>query len=160
MDRIWAPWRKAYTQSRRVAPKGCLFCRLAKSRQDASDFILKRTDLSYAVLNIYPYTNGHVMVVPNRHVDRIDKLTAKEQLDWLALLSKIQRALQKKLTPHGFNLGLNIGKPAGAGIPKHLHFHIVPRWTGDVNFMPTIAGAKLISESLEAVYASLKPVLR
>lgn len=160
MDRIWAPWRKVYTQSKRVTSKGCLFCRFVKSRQDVRNFILKRTAHAYAVLNIYPYTNGHVMVVPNRHVDAIDQLTPAEQLDWLSLVSQTQRALQKKLKPHGFNLGLNIGKYAGAGIPKHLHFHIVPRWAGDVNFMPTIANAKLISASLEAVYATLKPVLR
>jgi ATP adenylyltransferase len=158
MDKIWAPWRKAYIRPDKKSQPGCLFCRLWKDRpsRDAQNYVLKRSHHNFAVLNLYPYNNGHVMIVPARHVDRVGKLTDQEQLDWLALYEEVTAALEKTLKPHGFNAGINFGRFAGAGIPKHLHFHIVPRWKGDVNFMPVIAGTKVISESLDSVYQLLK----
>ena len=159
MDRLWAPWRKAYIRPEGRKKGGCLFCRLAASSQDSQNYVLKRTAFSFAVLNIYPYNNGHVMIVPKRHTASMEALSPAERLDWLGLCEDVMQALQKKLKPHGFNVGMNFGRAAGAGIPRHLHLHVVPRWIGDVNFMPSVAGAKVISESLDSVYKILTPVL-
>ncbi len=159
MDRLWAPWRKAYIRPKGGRPRGCLFCRLQSSSKNSRDYVLKQTPLSFAVLNIYPYNNGHVMIVPKKHTARLSALSAAERLDWLALCDEVIAALEKELTPHGFNLGLNLGRAAGAGIPKHLHLHIVPRWNGDVNFMPVTAGTKVISESLDSVHQLLTRAL-
>lgn len=162
MDKIWAPWRKAYIRPDKKAGKGCIFCRFYKDSpsRDPQNYILKRTPLNFAILNLYPYNNGHVMIVPKRHVDRVDKLSNAEKLDWLALYEEVTAALKKSLKPHGFNVGINLGRMAGAGIPKHLHLHIVPRWQGDVNFMPVVAGTKVISESLDSVYRLLTKTLK
>lgn len=161
MNRIWAPWRKAYLRSEGIAEKtGCLFCRLRISGQDKKNYILKRSRHAYAILNIYPYNNGHVLILPSRHVASLSDLNQKEKLDLLDLLDIMQRALQRSLSPHGFNVGLNLGQDAGAGIPSHLHLHLVPRWRGDVNFMPVLADLKVISESLDSVYRSLKKALK
>ena len=160
MDRLWAPWRKAYIRPEGRKTRGCLFCRLQSPRKASHDYVLKRTAFSFAVLNIYPYNNGHVMIVPKRHTASIERLNPAERLDWLALCDELIRALQKKLRPHGFNIGINLGKAAGAGIPRHLHLHIVPRWTGDSNFMTTVSGSKVISESLDSVYRLLVQALK
>ena len=153
MSRLWAPWRKTYIRPKRRKPKGCLFCRfLADRKKDARNYLIKRTPLSFALLNLYPYNNGHVLILPKRHVDSLGKLTAREKLDWLELCDELIAALRKELKPQGFNVGINLGAAAGAGIPKHLHLHIVPRWPGDVNFMPVLAGTKVISESLDSLY--------
>jgi ATP adenylyltransferase len=158
MDRLWAPWRKAYIRPKKKS-RGCLFCRILRSRSDAKHFVLKRSLSSFALLNLYPYNNGHVMIVPNRHVDAPELLTDREKLDWLALSEEIREALLATLRPQGFNLGMNLGCVAGAGVPKHLHWHMVPRWTGDVNFMPVLADTKIISESMDSVYRTLKGYL-
>ena len=114
---------------------------------------------SYVILNRFPYTNAHLMIVPNRHVDSPDSLNEKEQLDLFKMVSLSLKLLKKAFRPQGFNLGVNVGKAAGAGIPHHMHFHIVPRWLGDTNFMPVTSGAKVISDSLESTYRHLKDVL-
>ncbi len=160
MDRLWAPWRKAYIRPKIRKDKGCLFCRLLTEEKDAKNFILKRTPHSFAILNVYPYNNAHVMVVPQRHVDSLHALSDHEKLDWLSLYDEVLLALKKTLRPHGFNAGMNLGKVAGAGVPHHLHLHIVPRWKGDTNFIPVIGQTKVISESLESVYRTLSPALR
>lgn len=162
MNRIWAPWRKAYIRpDQSKKQKGCLFCRLqSEKRKDAQNYVLQRTPHSFAVLNLYPYNNGHVLIVPARHVARLDQLNQEEKLDWLELYEKVQAAIEKAMKAQGFNVGLNLGPAAGAGIPKHLHLHIVPRWNGDTNFMPIVAEAKIISESLNATYRLLAGVLR
>ena len=131
----------------------------APRSKDASLLILKRTPLSFAVLNLYPYNNGHVLIVPSRHVDSVEKLSDEEKLDWLSLHNEVMKTLSKTMKPHGFNIGINLGRVAGAGIPKHLHLHIVPRWNGDTNFMPVVSSTKIISESLASVYKTLKPLL-
>ena len=159
MDRLWAPWRKAYIRPK-VRNKGCLFCRLLKENKDSRNYILKRTPHSFAILNLYPYNNGHVMIVPIRHVDSTKKMTNQEKLDWLALYEEVIAAIKKTMKPKGFNTGINLGRIAGAGVPGHLHFHIVPRWIGDANFMPVVGGTKVISESLESVYGHLTGVLK
>src|SRR3990167_7459989 len=127
MERLWAPWRKAYIRPKARKEKGCLFCRLLAEKQDARNFILKRSASSFAILNLYPYNNAHVMVVPKRHVDSLAALSDREKLDWLALYDEVLAALKKALKPHGFNVGMNLGRVAGAGVPHHIHLHIVPR---------------------------------
>lgn len=154
MERIWAPWRKTYIRPSTRKTRGCLFCSLGKapSSQNSKNYVLKRTAYNFAILNLYPYNNGHTMIIPLRHVDRIEKLTDAEKLDWLNLYEEVKAAIERTIKPHGFNIGMNLGRVAGAGIPKHAHLHILPRWSGDVNFMPTLAGTKVISESLDSVW--------
>lgn len=161
MDRLWAPWRKGYIRPElRKKRKGCLFCGLLQEDRDPSNFILTRSSLSFAILNLYPYNNGHVLILPQRHVAQVSDLTNEERLDWLELFVSLQNALEVRMHPHGFNAGINLGSAAGAGIPEHLHLHIVPRWQGDMNFMPVLAGAKVISESLKSVYKEISHALK
>ncbi len=121
--------------------------------------MLFRTVHHAVILNRYPYNNGHLMIVPKRHVARIEQLTVPEKAEFFHVLIMAQKALRRAMKPHGFNLGANLGDVAGAGIPGHLHWHIVPRWKGDVNFMPVVTGDKVISESLESAYEVLKRAL-
>ena len=143
MGNLWAPWRSKYIYSRKK--KKCVFC-------DPKDYVLEKTRCSFSMLNIYPYNNGHVMVAPLRHVKSLEYLKAEELVDLMDLVVKTKKVLDKKIKPHGYNIGLNIGKAAGAGFAGHMHIHIVPRWTGDTNFMPAASGTKVISESLDAMY--------
>ncbi|MBI3317481.1 MAG: HIT domain-containing protein [Candidatus Omnitrophica bacterium] len=161
MNRLWAPWRQAYIQPKRPPQKGCLFCRLiqAPSRKDRSHQILKRTTHSFAILNLYPYNNGHVMIVHCRHAASLHQLKDEEKLDLLSLFDSVMQALKKRLKPQGFNAGINMGKVAGAGIPGHIHLHLVPRWKGDSNFMPVVGETKVISQSLKQVYELITPLL-
>ncbi|MSR76701.1 MAG: HIT domain-containing protein [Candidatus Omnitrophica bacterium] len=157
MKRLWAPWRKAYIRPKKPsASRGCLFCRVQGNRQNAKNLVLRHNPSCFAILNLYPYNNGHVLIVPNRHVNSIAQLSAEEKLDWLALTTDVIDALKNQMNAQGFNVGLNLGAAAGAGIPDHLHLHIVPRWAGDHNFMPVLAGAKVISESLQSAYETLR----
>ena len=160
MDRLWAPWRKAYIRPKGKKRRGCIFCGMVKQPSGGTEHVLERTALSFAVLNLYPYNNGHVLVLPKRHVKGVEALSVAERLDWLDLYVRIEKALRKALRPDGINTGINLGRAAGAGIPGHLHLHVVPRWKGDVNFMPVIARTKVISESLESVHRELTRVLR
>ena len=154
MDKLWAPWRKGYILNK--AAKTCFICRIKASSQDAKHFILKRTLHSFAVLNIFPYNNGHVMAVPNRHVKGLEQLRDVELLDLIRLTNATVLRIRKVLKPHGMNLGINLGRAGGAGVPGHVHIHIVPRWTGDTNFMPVVSHVKVISESLKSVYKRLQ----
>ncbi len=153
MDRLWAPWRSRYIDMKKSP--GCIFC-IGKSRaRDAKRYIIQRGALSFSMLNKYPYNNGHVMIAPYRHVGDIAGLSAKELFEMMEILIETKRALDVKLKPHGYNVGMNIGKIAGAGYDAHAHMHIVPRWTGDTNFMPVTAGSKVVSHSLESLYRLL-----
>ncbi|MFA5038758.1 MAG: HIT domain-containing protein [Candidatus Omnitrophota bacterium] len=158
MKRLWAPWRMAYITDKKT--KGCLFCRIRRSRQDRKNFVFLRTQHSLAVLNLYPYNNGHLMVAPLRHVRSLSLLPEPELLDLMRCLKKCQVLLTRILKPQGFNIGVNEGTMAGAGIEDHLHIHLVPRWRGDVNFMPVVASTKIISQSLESLYGELKKSCR
>ena len=151
MKRLWAPWRIGYVSGKKK-PKGCLFCAMTKGRRDEKNYVVLRTPLSFAVLNLFPYNNGHVMIVPKRHVRSLDLLSEQELMDLLRCLKMAQANLKRILKPHGFNIGINEGAMAGAGIDKHLHIHLVPRWKGDVNFMPVLSSTKIISQSLDALY--------
>ena len=151
MDKLWAPWRAPYIlKGLKKKRAGCVFCKaLQAHKKGKSQQVVETSRLSFSVLNIYPYNNGHMMVMPKRHVGDFQKLRPAELTDMMLLLQKTQRSLKRVLDPHAFNLGLNLGREAGAGITEHLHFHIVPRWNGDTNFMPLFSGTKVISQSLE-----------
>ncbi len=159
MKRLWAPWRKAYIRPKRRSDKTCLFCRVSRERKDEKNLVVDRCGSCFAILNLYPYNNGHVMIVPNRHVARLSDLTPDEKLDWLSLAERVMAALSVTMKAQGFNVGVNLGRMAGAGIPKHLHLHVVPRWQGDHNFLPVIGGTKVISESLQSAFSLLKKQL-
>ncbi|MEK6733105.1 MAG: HIT domain-containing protein [Candidatus Omnitrophota bacterium] len=151
MNKLWAPWRNVFIKVKKI--KGCIFC--VKGKKDKNLFIVKRSRHSFAMLNIYPYNNGHIMVSPFRHAKDLKILNDKELLDIIKLTRDMQVLLEKKLKPHGFNIGINTGKAAGAGYKDHLHIHIVPRWRGDTNFMPVIADTKVMPESLKELYKLL-----
>lgn len=151
MDRLWAPWRIKYVGSKKE--KKCIFCQAAKAKKD--NYVLLKTKYSVSILNIFPYNNGHIMVSPLKHTADLDKLTKNEILDLFATLNKSKKILDKVLKPDAYNIGVNLGKSAGAGIAMHLHIHIVPRWHGDTNFMPTLYNTKIISQSLKELYKRL-----
>jgi ATP adenylyltransferase len=154
MQKLWAPWRLRYVQQK-IKHKGCVFCLAAKSSKDRENLVVYRNKSSFALLNLFPYANGHIMVAPYRHVKELSQLSRDELLDLLELLNISQARLDKILSPEGYNIGANIGKSAGAGFDKHLHIHIVPRWKGDTNFMPVIFNTKVISQSLKSLYNKL-----
>jgi ATP adenylyltransferase len=153
-ERLWAPWRIGYIQNKKKE-KGCLFCRTYKSKNDTKNLVVARTRHSLALLNLYPYNNGHLMVAPVKHTGSLEFLNEAQTADLMRLVKKFKLVLDRTLKPDGYNIGLNVGRNAGAGIDKHLHIHIVPRWQGDTNFMPALAGTKIISQSLETLYAEL-----
>ena len=159
MNRMWAPWRKTYLRSSSSKRSGCIFCSLLKDKKDKKNLVLLRMNHYAVILNRYPYNNGHLMIVPNRHIACLSQMNDLEKTEFFEVLEAAQNALQKAMRPQGFNLGMNIADVAGAGIPGHLHWHIVPRWKGDVNFMPVVAGTKVISESLDSAYEVLRSVL-
>lgn len=154
MDKLWAPWRIGYIKRLRKT-KGCLFCRAHQSKEDKKNLVFLRTRHSLGILNLYPYNNGHLMVAPKRHVRSLEFLGDKEMQDLMKCLKKAKRLLDKALRPQGYNIGINIGRIAGAGYDRHLHIHIVPRWQGDTNFMPVLSGTKVISEALTNLYRKL-----
>ena len=165
MKRLWAPWRMEYLhddKSSSGAPQGeedsCVFCGLLNEEDGPGNLILHRSGLAYVVLNKYPYSNGHLMVVPNRHVQEFDALSDEEGAEIFRLTQKSIAILRRVLGAHGFNAGLNLGKAAGAGIAPHLHLHVVPRWEGDHNLMPVIGDIRVIPEHIEATYENLRAV--
>lgn len=156
MNKVWAPWRKEYIVNKKT--KGCIFCSKPRSRQDKKNFIIKRTNFSFSILNIFPYNNGHVMIAPFKHTKDLRDLSNREMLDLISLLKDTCTLLDKVLEPKAYNIGINIGKLSGAGFSEHLHIHIVPRWEGDTNFMPVIFDTKVIPESLSSLYQRLRDV--
>ena len=158
METLWAPWRMAY-----IAPKtpreGCIFCTYPAEHRDAEHHILYRGERCYIMLNLYPYSNGHLMIAPYQHVETIEKLDAATLAELMAQAQFALRVLRQVMKPDGFNMGINEGKVAGAGYDEHMHFHIVPRWNGDTNFMPVLADVKVMPEHIDVVYAQLKQAL-
>ncbi len=152
--RLWAPWRINYIRQKKQ--KGCIFCSAAKSKSKDKDYVIFKTGYAVAMLNIFPYNNGHCMVSPVRHVGKLEELGDAEIMDLFKGLNRIKRLLDKVLKPGGYNIGINIGASSGAGIVSHLHIHIVPRWIGDTNFMSTVYNTKIISQSLGELYTRLK----
>jgi ATP adenylyltransferase len=161
MDQLWAPWRLAYvsTTPPSASPDECFLCRGLADEADRRNLIAQRTALSVVVLNRFPYNNGHLLVAPQAHKGGLDELTQNELLDGMETVRQCVRALGELFHPDGYNIGINLGRAAGAGLPGHLHWHIVPRWNGDTNFMPILADVKVIVQSLEALYDLLKPKL-
>jgi ATP adenylyltransferase len=161
MERIWAPWRMEYIESTKdPRNNSCFLCMAARNPEgDEGPLVLARKGKAFMVMNKYPYANGHVMVVPMRHVGRIDALADDELLDMMGLVRVISSVLMETLNADGLNIGVNMGKAAGAGLEEHLHIHVVPRWFGDTNFMPVIGETKVISEHLLATYRKLREKL-
>jgi ATP adenylyltransferase len=136
--------------------KKCLFCKVIKEKKDSKNFIIERGKFSFVILNKFPYSNGHIMIVPYKHTSDLEELDLESLTEIMSFAQKYIKILKLKMKPDGFNLGFNIGKVAGAGIEDHIHLHIVPRWNGDTNFMPVLSNTKVIPESLENVYKKLK----
>jgi len=156
-QRLWAPWRLAYIAGARSKKKksGCLFCEKGKSKANTRSLVILHGRHGYCMLNLFPYNNGHTLVTPYRHVANLEDLTQEEWLDLWRLSKEAIRRLRKVLSPQGFNVGINLGRAAGAGIPRHLHLHVVPRWVGDTNFMPLLTDTRVISQSLDSAHRLL-----
>lgn len=151
MDKLWSPWRSNYIQSfkHKNGDEECVFCVAPQfDIKDVKSLVVYKSNQCYVMLNLYPYNSGHLMVIPYRHMSDIEDLTEEEFADITKMLVLSKKALAHAMKPQGFNIGANLGKPAGAGIDQHIHFHIVPRWTGDTNFMPTLGKVKVISQDL------------
>jgi ATP adenylyltransferase len=167
MDHLWAPWRLSYVAAPKATPatagsgSDCFICRgaAAAAAEDRANLVVHRSELSVVLLNRFPYNNGHLLVCPRAHKSRLDELTAEETLDLQMLLRKMIGIIEKRMSAEGFNVGLNLGRAAGAGVPGHLHWHIVPRWLGDTNFMPVVGDTKVISQSLDALYDLIREEL-
>lgn len=158
MRNLWAPWRMKYILSKK--PVGCIFCQMLKEDADRKNFILLRKEDTFAVMNPYPYSNGHIMVLPNTHVSDMEGLSSGLMASLMELVQFSISCIKKEMAPEGFNVGLNLGKVAGAGIEEHLHIHIVPRWVGDVNFMAVQDDIKVIPELVEQSYERLLPYFK
>lgn len=160
MDRLWTPWRMAYIKGE-ARHEGCVFCDLPGQGEsaDVENLILHRGEQAYIIMNKFPYNSGHLMVAAYRHCSGYEDLTAGEHAEVAALTQRCIRALDVVYRPGGFNIGVNQGHAAGAGIADHLHLHVVPRWVGDTNYMTTIGEAKVLPETLDQTYEKLRPVL-
>jgi ATP adenylyltransferase len=154
LERLWAGWRGEYVGGTHIDADGCVLCRVLES-DDKEAYVLWRGRLAAVVLNAFPYTSGHLMVIPTRHVAEIEGLATEESAELWQALSRSVRALKAAYKPHGLNVGANVGKEGGAGVPGHLHLHVVPRWAGDTNFMTTVAEARVLPESLGRVWEKL-----
>ncbi|RPI01788.1 MAG: HIT domain-containing protein [Ignavibacteriae bacterium] len=158
MKHLFSPWRSEYikTFSDEKKARSCLFCRMQREARDAENLIVWRGKFCFVVMNRYPYNSGHVMIVPYRHTSRFGKFTGEEHAEIMKLTAKCIEALEHISKPEGFNYGANLGRTAGAGIDKHIHFHLVPRWNGDTNFMPAIGQTKVVSEDIRRTWKKLK----
>jgi len=157
MKVLWAPWRIKYITGDKE--EGCIFCKKPKEGNDKENLILYTGETSFIIMNRYPYSNGHLMTVPYKHTNSFSDLTQDERLDLMNLTAKCLDILQV-IKPEGFNIGMNLGRTGGAGIDDHLHFHIVPRWSGDNNFMPVIGDVRVMPEYLEETYETLSKHLK
>ena len=156
MERLWSPWRLAYVTSASGGTDACIFCNTSEPGRD--DLILIRGRFCFVILNLYPYNNGHLMVVPNRHVPNLQSST-RDELDELIQYTRFaEMALTEAYTPQGINVGINLGRAAGAGVADHLHVHLVPRWSGDTNFMTVVGNVRVLPEDLQATKARLQPI--
>ena len=148
----------AYIEASHDEPEGCLFCELLARDDDESAFILTRDGVAFALLNAYPYNPGHIMVAPTRHTGDFESLAGEELADADRLMQEALRVLREAEAPHGFNIGMNLSRSAGAGIPDHLHWHVVPRWNGDTNFISIVGETRVLPELLAETYARLQPL--
>ena len=155
MDRLWAPWRIHYNKSEKE--KGCIFCDKPAEGDDHSMLILYRGENSFVIMNLYPYNNGHLMIAPYQHTDSTQELNSSSRSEIMELADQIMTIQKNIMNADGFNYGANIGYSGGAGIADHIHFHIVPRWTGDTNFMPVLGHTKVQMQGLQETYNDLRP---
>ncbi len=152
MEKLWSPWRSKYIESlsKKKDDDECIFCEAAKNDvNDSENLLVHKGELTFTLLNLYPYNNGHLMIIPFRHIGDLDDLSIQEGSEVFRELQLARRALLDISQPQGFNIGANLGRVSGAGIDEHIHFHIVPRWSGDTNFMPVLGGVKVISQELK-----------
>jgi ATP adenylyltransferase len=158
MEQLWAPWRMAYVANPKEGPKegDCFLCRGLAESDDRANQIALRTPHSAVFLNRYPYNSGHLLIVPRAHKAELEELTAEELLDTMETIRRSIATLRELMRPDGFNVGVNLGRAAGAGVPGHLHWHVVPRWNADTNFMPVLADVNVIVQSLDALYQMLR----
>lgn len=152
-DVVWAPWRMAYIMGEKAG--GCIFCDKLLQQRDAENLVLWRGDTTFVMLNRYPYNNGHLMIIPQAHVASLTQLTPRQRGELFELTAISEGILQRAFRPHGFNIGLNLGAAAGAGIAEHLHMHVVPRWAGDTNYMTVIGEIRVIPQHLDETYQLL-----
>jgi len=160
IKQLWAPWRMDFIKQQKPKGGACVFCDLPSRNNDTDSLILYRAKHAFIIMNKYPYNNGHLMAIPFRHTCDFHQLTSEELSELASLTQQCTQALLKAYSPEGFNIGMNLGSAGGAGIKEHLHFHIVPRWAGDTNFMPVIAETKSMPQHLEASYHQLIPYFR
>ena len=154
--RIWAPWRLAYVKdASKDTEEGCIFCVKPEEDDDRANLIVHRGEHSFVILNLYPYTNGHLMVAPYEHIASFQELSPETIAEMMALAQRAMARLEEVYDPHGYNVGINQGRVAGAGVEHHIHLHVVPRWGGDTNFMPVIADTKVMPQTLEQSYDAL-----
>ena len=157
MDYLWTPWRFDYIRKLSHDDTHCVFCRMLSEDRDESNYILHRSKNLYLVLNLFPYTSGHILIVANRHISCLSDAGTEELHEFSELAQKCEAALRGEYRPEGFNVGFNIGRSAGAGVEHHLHMHVLPRWTGDSNFVSTVAETRVIPEELSITYQRLRP---
>jgi ATP adenylyltransferase len=158
MDYLWTPWRYAYVSTAEKT-SGCIFCDLPKLGDDAKALIVHRGQYCFVILNAFPYTPGHVMIVPFAHLDELRKLPLEAAHEMMDLSQKMESVLRSLYNPNGLNLGMNIGKAAGAGVAGHIHMHALPRWVADANFLSVVGETRILPESLEMTYARIKAAL-
>jgi ATP adenylyltransferase len=157
---MWAPWRMAYVSAEHGlsdAERRCVFCSLVAQEDDERTYILHRGRHAFVIMNLYPYNNGHLMMVPYAHVDTLREVEPEALAEMMELAQRAQAVLEERMRPQGFNLGVNQGRAAGAGIADHVHMHIVPRWVGDTNFMPVLGDVRIMPQHLDETYALLRP---
>jgi ATP adenylyltransferase len=171
-EQLWAPWRLGYIKGEKPetppivaerflpgADQACFLCQAAPEGEDHERLVVHRGDLTVTVLNRYPYNNGHLLIAPKRHLACPEEIDDGTHLELMQMLRRVILALKKTIQPEGFNVGLNLGKVAGAGLPGHMHWHVVPRWNGDTHFMPILAGVRVIPQSLEELWELIKEEL-
>ena len=157
IERIWAPWRLEYVKdAAKDAEDACIFCAKPSEDDDAANLIVHRGERAFVILNLYPYTNGHLMIAPFEHIGAIQDLPPETTAEMMALAQRAITILEDRYAPHGFNVGFNQGRVAGAGVEHHIHMHVVPRWGGDTNFMPVLADTRVMPQTLEQSYEALR----
>lgn len=159
METMWAPWRSEYINKNNDPDKPkniCVFCDALTTTDDRERHIIYRGEYAFVILNKFPYNNGHMLVMPKRHISRPDMMTDAERYEMMNLIVKAQTVLSQVYNPHGVNIGANIGEAAGAGIAQHMHFHVLPRWNADANFMTTVANTRVIPESLDETWEKIR----
>ena len=158
MERLWATWRMSYITGEKNKD-GCIFCNKPQEDNDEENLILHKGKFCFIIMNLFPYNNGHIMVIPYRHIDSIILLTEEESIEMMYFIKLMTKVIKNTMSPEGFNIGMNLGQSGGAGIAEHIHMHIVPRWAGDTNFMPVISDTRVISEHIKDTYKKLKKAL-